>query len=91
MKCCIRGLLNQVDYVSWFTFPMFRSFFIGPRIVRRTHGDTGSDTIAVTTAKNGGRGGGVCFFIKSSVLPITLDALVTEMSDTNKGPRKPSP
>ena len=31
MKCCIRGLLNQVDYVSWFTFPMFRSFFYRPK------------------------------------------------------------
>ena len=30
-------------------------------------------------------------FIKSSLLPITFDALVTEMSDTNKGPPKPSP
>ena len=47
MKCCIRGLLNQVDYVPWFTFPMFRSFSKSPRIVRRTHGDTGSDTIAL--------------------------------------------
>ena len=39
-----------------------------------------SRSIAVTTAKNGGRGEDVCF-IKSSLLPITFDALVTGMGD----------
>ena len=38
-----------------------------------------SRSIAVTTAKNGRRGEDVCF-IKSSLLPITFDALVTGMS-----------
>ena len=37
-------------------------------------------TIAVTTAKTSGRGEDVC--IKSSLLPITVDALVTGMVST---------